>query len=453
MTNFNQISIVGNGLSAWMIAAFMAEQLKHTSAQITIHTGHDAEDAADIQSPLPHINDYLSAIGVPLETFVHETMADIKLGNAYFFENENPFFHVWGEYAAPKGVVEAHQLLLRFLQLDGRVDVNKLSIGSAFAVTGRFKMPVKNKGSIYATYENSWSFTTRSFLALLKAVCEKRGVQIESNRVQKIESKDDSIFVVGFDGSEHKTDYLVNTALEFVSDKSSLISLHESLPFQLRQVRKGPVNPWAMINKLQATQDGWVQEVSHKSDTELKEFNLSHQDSGQMYMNARPREKKILNFGPAMASLQSPLIASIDLNIIALKLLMRYFPSITDDQSVAQEFNNTIVNAVGNLRDITQLCLKLLFDKNKAAQPVMKLSSMAEYKINLFNRRGRYPVLDNEHYKPQWQVWLLIGLGFRPENLEPVTLALAAETVKAHIAKVEKSVLNELSTVPLVGKV
>lgn len=453
MNNFNQISVVGDGLSAWMAAAFMAKQLQHTGVQVTIHIGVGPEDVADIQSPLPHLHPFLSSIGVSLEKFVQETAADIKLGNAYFFEKENPFFHVWGEYAAPKGVVEAHQLLMRFFQLNGSVDINKLSIGSAFAVTGRFKMPVKEKGSIYATYENSWSFKTKSFLTLLKSVCEKLGVKIENNRPIKIEARDDSISVIDSDGAEYKTDYLINTLPDLIVDKQSVISLHESLPFQLKQTRKGVVNPWVMINKLQATQDGWLQEVSCKNDTELKEFHLSDKDSGQVYVNLQPRDKKILNFGPAMASLQSPLIASIDLNLIALKLLMRYFPSAAEDQSVSQEFNNTMVNAIENLRDITQLCLKLLLEKKDTAQSFIKLSSMAQYKINLFNRRGRYPVLDNEYYKPQWQVWLLIGLGFRPENLEPVTLALSAEKVKAHMAQIEKSVLNELSSVPLVGKV
>ena len=453
MNNFNQISIVGNGLSAWMIAAFMAKQLQHTQTQITVHAGVDPEHTADIQSPLPHINQFLSAIGVPLEKFIHETAADIKLGNAYFFEKENPFFHVWGEYGAPRGVIESHQLLMRFFQLKGSADINRLSIGSAFAVTGRFKMPVKEKGSIYATFENSWSFKTKPFLGLLKSVCEKLGVQIKNNRPQRIEARDDVVFVMGSDGVEYKADYCINTVLELVPDKGSLISLHESLPFTLTQIRKSVANPWVMINKVQAVQNGWVQEVSHKGDVELKEYMLSNSDSGHAYINTRLREKKILNLGPAMASIPSPLIAAIDLNLVALKLLMRYFPSTTEDQSVSREFNNTMVNALGNLRDITQLCLKLLFDKDEIAQPVIKLSPMAEYKINLFNRRGRYPVLDNEYYKSQWQVWLLIGLGFRPENLEPVTLALSAEKVKEHKAQIEKSVLNELSTVPLVGKV
>jgi Tryptophan halogenase len=452
MSNFNQISIVGNGFSALMIAAFMAKQLQHTDSTITLHTGVEPEDAAHIQSPLPHIHQFLSAIDVSLEKFVHETAADIKLGNAYFSENENPFFHVWGEYGAPQGVVESHQLVLRFFQLNGSVDLNKLSLGSASAVTGRFKKPVKDKGSIYATYENSWSFKTKPFVELLKSICAKLGVQIKDNRVLKISSEQEGVFVVGND-LKHKANYLINTVPDLVVDQQAFISLHEGVPFELRQSQKGPVNPWGMINKVRAEPDGWIHEVSHKDDTELKVFQLSTRDSGQAYVNARSREKKILNFGPAMASLHSPLIAPIDLNLIALRLLMRYFPSGAEDEALAKEFNNTIVNAVENLRDITQLCLKILFDKNDATQSFIKLSSMAEYKINLFNCRGRYPVLDNEFYKPQWQVWLLIGLGFRPESLEPITLSLDATEIKSHIEQVEKSVLKELSSVPLVGKV
>src|SRR5690606_24391235 len=150
------------------------------------------------------------------------------------------------------------QLLMRFFQLGNSVDINKLSIGSAFAVTGRFKMPVKTKGSIYATYENSWSFKTKSFLKLLKSVFEHLGVQIKNNRVLKIDNEQDSVFVVEADGLKHETNYVINTVSDLVVDKQTLVSLHESLPFQLTQTRKGEVNPWGMINKVRTESDGWI---------------------------------------------------------------------------------------------------------------------------------------------------------------------------------------------------
>lgn len=452
MNNFERISIVGNGLSAWMICAFMAKQLQHTDTRITLYVGVDAENTADVQSPMPLINDFFNAIGVSSAVLDGSDVFHPKLGNAYLFDNKSPFFHVWGKYGAPMGVVEFHQVLMRSMQSGQVVDLNKLSIGSASVLAGKFQKPVQDSNSIYSTYESSWSFETEKFLQLLKSISENSGVEVNAEKVIKLEFDDKGGFVFGEADTPYESDYLINTVPGLIDGEPRAESWFMSLPFELKVQEKKENGLSALVNKIKVLDESsWLYEVSHRRIAVRNVFQFADQDSGSVYVQEQPRASKCLNFGPAMANMHSPIFSPIDLNLIAIKLLLRYFPSPSDGCSVVNEFNGALRNAFENTRDVTQLCLSELFKKSNMKNPKIKLSDQAEYKINLFKRRGRYPVLENEFFKTEWQIWLLLGLGFKPENVEPMVSFVDSKAIKEHIVKVENSVLKELQFVPSIG--
>ena len=155
MNNFEKIAVVGNGLSAWMICAFMAKQLQHTDTKITLYVGVEPEVATTLQSPLPLINEFFRAIEISPETLVDSARLHPKLGAAYLFDGKAPFIHVWGEYGAPIGPVEFHQVVMRSMQLNQSIDLNKLSIASASVLAGKFQKPTQKAQSIFSTYESS----------------------------------------------------------------------------------------------------------------------------------------------------------------------------------------------------------------------------------------------------------------------------------------------------------
>ncbi len=450
MNNFKKISIVGNGLSAWMICVFVAKQLQHTDTKITLYTGVDAEHTADIQSPLPLIHDFFKAINVSPEVLGGSVGFHPKLGNAYLFDNEHPFFHVWGQYGASMGIIESHQVLMRYMQKNASVDLNKLSIGSASVLVGRFKKPAQNPNSIYSTYEFSWSFETEAFLQLLKSMSQNMGVEINKEKIIKLRVDENRGCIFGESNSPYGSDYLINTVPGLVEDEQAFESWFTSLPIRLKSQEKKPNSLSTLVNKIKLLDESsWLCEISHRNIAVRGIYQFLGQDSGNVYVHKKPRSPNYLNFGPAMANMYSPVFSAIDINLIAIKLLLRYFPSPTDTSSVVNEFNRAIQSAFENLRDISQLCLKELFERHNIRNPRIVLSDQAEYKRNLFKHRGRYPVFENEFYKTEWQIWLLLGLGFKCENVEPMTSFVNDQAIKEHIAKVENSVLKELQFAPL----
>lgn len=449
MNNFKKISIVGNGLSAWMICAFMAKQLQHTDTKITLYLGVQPEIFSEIQSPLPLINDFFKAINISDET-LESIGFQPKLGSAYLFDNKHPFFHVWGQYGAPLNVVEFHQVVMRAIQLNQSVDLNKLSIGSASVLAGKFKKPTQSSNSIYSTYESSWSFEAKDFLHLLISISRQMGVEINEEKVVRLAHDGNSAHVLVESGIAYDSNYLINTTPGLVADGNDLESWFESLPYELRSKVKKGNNLSSLANKVKVLDESsWLCETTHRNTAIWDVYQFAAQDSGGAYIHKKPRGATCLNFGPALVSMHSPVFSAIDLNLIAIKLLLRYFPSPTDGVSVAGEYNKALIGAYENLRDITQLCLSTLFEASGIKNKKITLSEQAEYKINLFKLRGRYPVLENEFFKTQWQIWLLLGLGCKPGAVEPMTSFVDEKVIKEHVAKVENSVLKELQSIPL----
>lgn len=450
MNNFQRISIVGNGLSAWMACAFMAKQLQHTGTKITLHIGVEAEAATDIQSPLPLIHDFFKAIDVSPDVWAGDIKFHPKLGSAYIFDDKPPFFHIWGQYGAPIGPIECHQVVVRYRQLKQYVDLNKLSIGSASVLAGRFKKPTQNSQSIFSTYDSSWSFETAAFLDFLKSLSMKCGVEISEEKIHKV-GFDGGCYVLGESNTPHISDYLINTVPGLVVGDQGAESWFASLPFALKsQVKKNnALSP--LVNKVKVLDDSsWLCEITHRNHAVLNIYQLVGQDSGEIYVQKKPRASLYLNFGPAMANMYSPIFTPIDLNLITLKLLLRYFPSPSDGVSVVNEFNKAMLSSLENLRDVTQLCLHELSSKNNQEFSKMALSKQAKYKANLFKSRGRYPLLENEFFKTEWQIWLLLGLGFKVDDVEPMVSFIDCDTIKEHIRKIEESIMKNLPLIPLV---
>lgn len=450
MKNFEKLSIVGNGLSAWMMCAFMAKQLERTSTKITLHVGVVAERVADIQSPLPLFNDFLKAIDVSPVSLLELSGFNPKLGTAYLFDNKNPFFHTWGQYGAPIGPVEFHQVLQRYKQLGKSVDINRLSIGAASVLAGRFQQPNKNPLSIFSTYESSLSFETEVFLNLLKKISIECGVEISEERVSAL-SVNEQCYVLGESNVPHICDYLINTVPGLIEGDGGATSWFVNLPFELMSTVNQGNALSTLVNKVKVfDESSWLCEITHRNRAILNRYQFSNQDSGDVYVHHKPRACRHLNFGPALANMYSPVFTAIDLDLIALKLLLQYFPSPADNEAVVTEFNQAVISSFENFRDITQLCLGALFLNQKQGVYKVPLSEQAAYKVNLFKCRGRYPLLENEFFKRDWQIWLLLGLGFEFDDVEPMVSFIDYGVIREHINKIEESVMKSLPLIPLV---
>lgn len=451
MNNFERIAIVGNGLSAWMMCAFMVKQLQYVNTKITIFTGVDAENTESLQSPLPLINEFFKAIDVSPEILLDNVKFHPKLGSAYIFDGKPPFFHIWGQYGTPIGPVEFHQVLLKYSQSNQSIDLNKLSIGSASVLAGRFEKPTQNPQSILSTYESSYSFETETFLALLKSVSIEGGVEICNEKISEVRF-DNACYLVDKSNVTHQCDYLINTVPGLIANDEGVESWFGSLPFERKSQIKRNNLLSALVNKVKALDaSSWLCETTHRNLAVLNMYQFAAQDPGNIYVHPNPRVSRYLNFGPALANIYSPLFSPIDLNLIVLKLLLRYFPSASDGPSVVNEFNRAVKSSFENLRDITQLCLRELLPNSNQDGSKMILSQRAEYKANLFKHCGIYPFFENEIFKKEWQIWLLLGLGFKVDDVGAMVSCLEEAAVREHIIKVEEAVMKRLPLIPLIN--
>jgi tryptophan 7-halogenase len=445
----NSIAVLGNDLAAWMACAAISSELQNTPAKIVMLTGVGDTKDDEIQSPLPGFIEFLDLLKIPDEEMFELCAALPQLGNAYHFNGES-FYHIWGEYGAGKGVIPFHQLLIRVLVEGKKINLNELSIAATAASVNRYTTPVNDKKSIRSTYEASFSFSTEKFIRVLKKKCMAHGVILENKLVRDVSQSNNSVFIEMSDGEQLVTDYLLNTSAKFVSWNNKQENWSDYLVYGVKETKAQA----ASANKLTAdvfqdVKNEWRISRYANDLSETQYFSLG-MDNPPFYCLLYPRDKRILNLGAAAIYMKSPLFCDADLIWAAISQMLQYFPHPDESNFAIEEFNDRLVDAYSNLRDITQIVIGLMVQKINPSKKTTseKMSDKAKHKKNLFCQRGKIPLYENEVYKMEWQVWLLLGLGVVPRNIDPMALMIEPEEIMHMISAIKKAVTRELLLIP-----
>lgn len=70
------------------------------------------------------------------------------------------------------------------------------------------------------------------------------------------------------------------------------------------------------------------------------------------------------------------------------------------------------------------------------------------HKKALFGYRGKIPFYEYELIKPDWQVWLLLGLGLLPKRIDPIAISMSMDEAVRVIDSVKAAVDRGIKTLP-----
>lgn len=461
------IGIIGNDMAAWMAAAFFAVQPASHRPSISIFTGVSSAGDSLIQNPMPDFSGFLSLIGVSDQQFISACAATPTLGTCYHnfphyeptLGPDNCFYHSWGEYGSPLGAIEFHQLNIRAMHESMAYDLNDLSVAALAAQKNRFMPPSQDPRSIRATYETSYSFQTKNYIQLLQQICRSLAVQEDSRPVEKLLNHSEG-YVIEFASGEHAgADFLVNTCPVLRHQITPYNSWQEFIPFtqvtrkntaQAQQRLVSDVgfdhNLWRITRYATALQETTCYGLPDESVGE---------ESADLFSGcvANPRAHQLLHLGRALINLHSPLVCEVDLIWVALRILQQFYPACPDGPSVVSEYNQRLIAAYENLRDLSQAVFIQTERKFPGTLTVInhcKISSPLQHKLDLFAHRGKLPAYENEVYKRQWQLWLLLGLGVVPSNVESITFHLSQAEMRNVFDRIKAAVTAEVETWPSV---
>ncbi|MDZ4263475.1 MAG: tryptophan 7-halogenase [Pseudomonadota bacterium] len=455
----NSIAIVGNDLAAWMAAALLAAQTTHPLVKVRIYTGVDSPIDSAIQTPLPDFSGFLTELGISVQELVNECSALPTLGGCYHFQSES-FYHIWGEYGAARGAIEFHQLYIRAIREGNVIALNELSIAAVAAAKNRFAMPEANKLSIRSTYETSCSFSTQAFIQLLQRRCRECGVEVDERDVNEIVSNGDRSAIVLCSGESFPSDFIFNSCPLLRSDTSQYESWQAQLPFYCSEKKVTPISAQRLVADITFGEDYWDFTQYSRGYAEISRYTSISNDSVGFLANAdshagcllNPRVHQVIHLGRAAIKMSSPLFSEADLIWVALRAGLKFYPALNESAAVAAEYNHLVVDSYRNLRDITQMSLILVGRKFpgfflQAGQSPQ--SDQLMHKLALFSYRGKIPSYENDVFKIQWQVWLLLGFGLIPDCTEPISMHMNSTEMMSVINKVKYAVGREAALLPV----
>jgi len=125
-----RVAVLGDGLVAWMAAAWLAWRLEGLRPAITI-AGGDITDGEGVCGPALH--SFNAAIGLDTASFVRETGAVPYLGT-----QQDGWFWPCGGFGADLDGIAFHHHWLRLLTLGGHPDLGRFSLEATAARDGKF---------------------------------------------------------------------------------------------------------------------------------------------------------------------------------------------------------------------------------------------------------------------------------------------------------------------------
>lgn len=455
----SSIAVVGNDLAAWMAAALLAAQPDHPHVRLCIYTGVDSSINSDIQAPLPDFSGFLTALGISVDELVNECSAVPTLGGCYHFQQKS-FYHIWGEYGAARGAIEFHQLYIRAIREGNTVALNELSLAAVAAAQGRFAMPEANKLSIRSTYEASCSFSTQAFIQLLQKRCRAHGVEVDERGVSEISLHGSRPGLVLRGGESCPVDFIFNCCPILRSDASQFEAWQAQLPFYCKEKKTTPTSAQRLVADIVFGEGYWEIANYARGYTEVSRYAFASDAPVDFVTNAnshagcllRPRAQQVIHLGGAAIKMPSPLFSEADLIWVALRAVLKFYPTHNESAAVASEYNNLVVDSYRNLRDITQISL-MLAERNSPGFFCLAdqggQSDRLMHKLALFSYRGKIPSYENDVFKIEWQVWLLLGFGLIPDCVEPISMSMDSAEMMGIINKVKLIVSREAGLLPL----
>lgn len=479
-SGLKDIVIVGNDQAAWLSAAILSRALQGTAVKISVCTDQETSEAPRRQTLLPESMALIQALKIDPQTFMTQCSAVGKTADRLLDWSEPgaDFFHASGDYGATQGAVEFHQALARLRRAgEPTGNLESYSLAAASARAGRFALPVADSRSIMSTFRCGCTLDTQGLLELCRELAIHSGVKVIDQNIATIDTDSPTRTITGLrleDGSVCEAQWYIDgsqTGRLYRALDGAYESWAEQLPSNLSYEFQLPEAASQPICTLTALPSGWLKSVANHTGTTLTLYGSAESLSDQVVqefadkIGAEPKAPQAHNpslasqpwlgncvaLGPAAVNLPSPAHSDLDLLWLALQQLLAHMPGSPIEPTLAFEYNRLITDSYRHLRDTARLYNELTQGRKESywrAARAAPRSDRLDYKLALFDARGKLPLLEQEILPLNWQINLMLGMGRWPAKVDPLAEKPALEDIRALCSKVQTAVNKTVSRMP-----
>jgi tryptophan halogenase len=441
------IVILGGGAAGWIAAALLAKKTDRGQTRITLVESEEIGIIGVGEATIPVLAQCNAMLGIDEADFVRRTQGTFKLGIEFcdWGVAGNRHFHAFSDYGHAVEGVATHHYWLRVRQSGDDHPIDDYSFAYAVAKNNSFE-PSDPQNS---RYHHAYHFDAALYARYLRDVAIELGVQRiegkmthcdldgESGNITAIHLAngitvpgdlflDCTGFASALLGKALDTPFvdwsrwlLCNSALAVPSKRAEAL-----MPFTRSTAHAGG---WRWTIPLQhRTGNGMVYNSDLWSDDAARDALLRSIDGEPL---AEPRlfrftsghrkqfwNRNCVGIGFASSFLEPLESTGLQLILMGVLKLLRYFPQGVIDPVLRDEYNRTSTIEIERIRDfiIAHYHLSRRPEPLWAACRDMEIPDSLRHKLDVWNASGQVALGDLEsHMEPSW-VAILLGNGAIP---------------------------------------
>lgn len=174
------IAIVGDGLDAWVSAAYLSRKLANVSARITVcPVSAQEEQAPPALSSTPHLCAFHQELGIDERDLVRFCQATFRLGTQFlnWTKNNADYVVAFGAYGAPLETVAFHHYWLKARNNGSDVRYDRYALAAEAARAEKFAHPSTDESDIRSTYGYGLHLDRERYANYMRKFATHYGVQ------------------------------------------------------------------------------------------------------------------------------------------------------------------------------------------------------------------------------------------------------------------------------------
>ena len=483
-----RIVIAGAGPTGWMAAAALATALRGAGAVRLIEGDRDAldDDLAQAEPTLPGIGDFIRFLGADENAAIASAQATFRLGTRFvgWSGPATARFQPFGEIGSSLESVGFHHVLLRMQSLGKPQSAEDYAVAALASRARKFSRPSSDPRSVLSTLSYGLHLHCGRYADWLRARAASLGVTGSQGRIVDVvlSGPEGGIAALVLEGGERVEGdlfvdctgadaHLIGQALGVATEDWSRWSPFDRMVDTIARPDGAP-EPFTQIT---ADASGWrrrspiqggvgfasIYSSALLSDDEARK-KLRSAAGGSA--SGEPRLTR-LGFGRrrqawshncialgASAVALGPLLGS-GLHQVqsGLARLIALFPHPEDNRAARAEFNRLSAEEAERLRDFVILHYRLngrageaVWDACRDAAPPDSLA----HKIEVFESRGRTPMLDQETVLEGDWASAFLGLGVRPRRHDPLADGLDPAWLDTVLGRMREAMGQAVQAMP-----
>ncbi|SFJ21517.1 tryptophan halogenase family protein [Caulobacter sp. UNC279MFTsu5.1] len=485
MAHLNKIVIVGGGSAGWICAAMLSHYFQNGPTQVELVESEEIGTIGVGESTIPPFLQLIRTLGINEQEFIQETQAAFKLGIR--FENwrakGDVYYHPFGQIGGPLEVNEFYQCWLRAKQNGHPSGLQDFAPATVMADAGKFMLPSKAQRTMIANANYALHIDARLVALYLRRFAEARGVKRTEGVVTDVVTRPDGGIakVILRDGREAAGDFFIDcsgfrslligkTLGEPFRDWTDVLLCDRAVALQTENV--GAPHPYTLA---QAQDFGWRWRIplqhrsgngyvfcsKYLSDDEAVAA-LVGQVQGETVlgptiipfktgMRQRLWVRNCVAIGLAGGFIEPLESTALHLIYKGMDYLLRFFPDLDADPTLAAEYNRRMTVDYEEIRDFIVLHYATTKRDDtpfwRAYQQVEIPESLRE-RIALFKAAGVLrDGVDDMFRAPSWQS-VMEGMGVRPDRYQQLVDRIPLSVIMNLMDKSAPMLADFVATLP-----